>query len=435
MLHKGMWFEEMINNRNKSKVRDMKWTSNGEKICIVYEDGAVIVGSVDGNRLWGKEIGMELALVEWSPDGRVLLFCTPAGECHVFDGSGNAVSKVPLYCNEGYVGSSRIIGVEWYDGVEGFAEPNCPVLALCLDNGRMQLMRYENDDNAVCIDTGIKPVKCKWNMNGTILAVAGFQLGGGTGASARELWMVQFYNYNGEHLRTLRVPGSGISGLGWEGNGLRLALAVESFIYFTNVRPDYKWGYFCNTLAYAFTRPDRTEHCVMFWDTKNNDKYPKYVRKLMGIQAFGDFCVLATKGENPGEYILILCNAIGSPVDSKYIDIEPKYLSITHYHVIAASDDVVYVWQFRTSFSKVLSTDVTGVARKDVREKLFHIDEANPSTGDRGPDHFKAPDTPTSDPVSAITATESVLMVGRASGVVHRYSLPHLTPEGQHVLR
>ena len=26
-------------------------------------------------------------------------------------------------------------------------------------------------------------------------------------------------------------------------------------------------------------------------------------------------------------------------------------------------------------------------------------------------------------------------MVGRASGVVHRYSLPHLTPEGQHVLR
>ena len=42
-------------------------------------------------------------------------------------------------------------------------------------------------------------------------------------------------------------------------------------------------------------RPDRSEHCVMFWDTKNNDKYPKYVRKLVAIQAYGDFCVLATK--------------------------------------------------------------------------------------------------------------------------------------------
>lgn len=49
---------------------DMRWTANGEKICIIYEDGAVIVGSVDGNRLWGKELGMELSLVEWSPDGR-----------------------------------------------------------------------------------------------------------------------------------------------------------------------------------------------------------------------------------------------------------------------------------------------------------------------------------------------------------------------------
>ena len=86
-----------------------------------------------------------------------------------------------------------------------------------------------------------------------ILAVAGFQLGSAA-VESRELWMVQFYNHNGEHLRTLRVPGTGIGGISWEGNGLRLALAVDSFVYFANVRPDYKWGYFCNTLVYAFNR-------------------------------------------------------------------------------------------------------------------------------------------------------------------------------------
>lgn len=41
----------MINNRNKSVVRSMSWNADGQKICIVYEDGAVIVGSVDGKRL------------------------------------------------------------------------------------------------------------------------------------------------------------------------------------------------------------------------------------------------------------------------------------------------------------------------------------------------------------------------------------------------
>lgn len=48
----------------------MQWTSNGQKICIIYADGAVIVGSVDGNRIWGKELDMGLLKVEWSPDGR-----------------------------------------------------------------------------------------------------------------------------------------------------------------------------------------------------------------------------------------------------------------------------------------------------------------------------------------------------------------------------
>jgi hypothetical protein len=43
MMHKGMWFEEMINNRNKSIVKDMKWTADGLKICIVYDDGALLL--------------------------------------------------------------------------------------------------------------------------------------------------------------------------------------------------------------------------------------------------------------------------------------------------------------------------------------------------------------------------------------------------------
>lgn len=47
----GSWYEEMINNRNKSVVRSMSWNADGQKICIVYEDGAVIVGSVDGNSM------------------------------------------------------------------------------------------------------------------------------------------------------------------------------------------------------------------------------------------------------------------------------------------------------------------------------------------------------------------------------------------------
>lgn len=37
----------------------MSWNADGQKICIVYEDGAVIVGSVDGNAAAGWEIDTE----------------------------------------------------------------------------------------------------------------------------------------------------------------------------------------------------------------------------------------------------------------------------------------------------------------------------------------------------------------------------------------
>jgi hypothetical protein len=167
-------------------------------------------------------------------------------------------------------------------------------------------------------------------------------------ADMREANMVQFYSNNGVHLRTLRVPGTGINALSWEGGGLRIALAVDSYIYFANIRPDYKWGYFAGTLVYAFNKLDRAEQCVMFWDSATNERFPKYVKSLLAIRAHGEYCVLATKGEEDDQYILILCNAIGTPVDSKYIEVEPLYITMTHTHVVVCSEELVYVWQYST---------------------------------------------------------------------------------------
>src|SRR3546814_1172464 len=70
------WCEEMINDRDESVVTDLKWIANGQKICIVYEDGAVIVGAVDGNRLWGKNLQAKLRRVEWWADGQLLMIST-----------------------------------------------------------------------------------------------------------------------------------------------------------------------------------------------------------------------------------------------------------------------------------------------------------------------------------------------------------------------
>ena len=85
----------MINNRNKSIVTGMAWNGDGQKICIVYEDGAVIVGSVDGNRLWGRDIkNVQLSKVEWSPDSKIILFALANGEVHLYDSVGSFLVKL-----------------------------------------------------------------------------------------------------------------------------------------------------------------------------------------------------------------------------------------------------------------------------------------------------------------------------------------------------
>lgn len=49
-----------------------------------------LLGSVDGNRIWGKELkNTNLTGVQWSPDNRLLLFSLANGECHLYDNQGN----------------------------------------------------------------------------------------------------------------------------------------------------------------------------------------------------------------------------------------------------------------------------------------------------------------------------------------------------------
>ncbi|CAG0916326.1 unnamed protein product [Notodromas monacha] len=441
MLYKGSWFEEMINNRGKSVVKGMAWNSDGTRISIVYEDGAVIVGSVDGNRIWGKEIkGSHLTGVEWSPDSRLLLFSIRGGDIHVYDNSGGYVTKVNIQClPSGTNGEAQVTVLHWYNGSHGYVEADCPTLVICYDIGRMQLMRNENDDMPVLVDTGMTIVDGQWNHNGSIVAVAGsLMLSGNEGD--KECNVVQFYTPFGEvdnpgaifnalqHLRTLKVPGKNLTSCSWEGGSLRIALAIDSYIFFANIRPDYRWAYFSDTCVYTYTKAEQTELSMVFWNMKTNDVHTRQIRSLIAIAAAGEHCVIATRLEDSsGQNALLLYNSIGTPVDSKYIDIEPIAVTMTMNLVIAASREQFFVWQYRTPKAK--SSIEVGLGRGESRrERTFHIDD-NPS-GFSDPiaeaQRISGGTLPTNDPICCMTCSESLLVIGRESGQIQRYSLPQV---------
>jgi WD repeat-containing protein 35 len=229
-----------------------------------------------------------------------------------------------------------------------------------------------------------------------------------------------FYTPFGQLARSLRVPGGAVTAAAWEGGGLRIALAIDSFIYFANIRPKYNWSFFEHTLVYSFTKSERKEHSVMFWDTRNDDKYLKYVSRLMGIYSHGDRCVLAQRNpeEDSGslQWALIVCNAIGSPIDSKYIDVEPKFVAITGTHIIAASQAYFYAWNYQAegdSTTRVLLKD-----QRVGRDVVRHIDDSEDSGQGT---QFKKEVT---DPIVAIAARKDIVVIARRGGTAYLFQLP-----------
>lgn len=49
-----------------------------------------------------------------------------------------------IYCLSSVTGAVQLAGLDWYCG-KGHRDPNSPSLAVCFDNGRAQLMKYELD--------------------------------------------------------------------------------------------------------------------------------------------------------------------------------------------------------------------------------------------------------------------------------------------------
>ena len=88
----------------------MQWSPDGEKICIAYDDGNVIVGSVDGQRLWGSELSQQsIAQVKWSPDSSRIVFALGPGTVHVYDSEGNFMFK--LNC---LIKNEKIFQFAWF---------------------------------------------------------------------------------------------------------------------------------------------------------------------------------------------------------------------------------------------------------------------------------------------------------------------------------
>jgi WD repeat-containing protein 35 len=156
----------------------------------------------------------------------------------------------------------------------------------------------------------------------------------------------------------------------------------------------------------------------------------KYVRDLAEIRGQGEFCAIFTK--NDFELVQVdLCNSIGTIIESKQLALEASIFVMSRTHIVACSESYVYMWQYRSQTSRLTMFEPSAHAagyRKLGREICWFIDD-KPDVSSLY-DAEKFDNTKESqDPICGAAVNEQLLILGRESGALRRFTLPHITEE------
>uniref|UniRef100_A0A914HN51 WD repeat-containing protein 55 homolog n=1 Tax=Globodera rostochiensis TaxID=31243 RepID=A0A914HN51_GLORO len=426
------WFEEMVNNRQKSTVASLKWSNDGSRIAIAYEDGQIILGSVDGNRLWNKDIGASLIKLAWNTDDTLLLLGLTDGEVHAYDQNGNFCTKVQMLCAENVEMETAlkdfkrdvIVSMEWYvptrpckmqqtnvrlDSLASERSANWdkvpegrPRFLIAYQNGNIQLMCSENICKSVSIvrlpSTLI--ICAQWSPDGSMFAVAGLQLD----LPETERNVMHFISAYGERLQIIRLAAGHLSGIAWEASGYRIGALIDTSIYLVVMKRPYQWTFCGQTLVFAYKSAESLQEVLVFYETKMEVKAKRFVHNLCALRSFGDYCVAIFRTEElRGAYTMQLCDSIGTPVDTHTTNVQPDFAAINGEMSMAAGGGV----RIR-------------VASPSQNDKVHYVDEQ------RNESQKQPNNGVTSDKICAVAAARDFFLIARESGLVHRYSLPDI---------
>lgn len=102
-------------------------------------------------------------------------------------------------------------------------------------------------------------------------------------------------------------------------------------------------------------------------------------------------------------------------------------------HIIVASNEIVYYWQYRSS-------SATGSVEqqkktKSGKENVFHIEEIPNPNNIYDREKWQAPQIECENLIQCVAASNESFIVGRMSGEVLKYSLPYIQQENKLMLR
>lgn len=267
--YEGRWSIELINDRGNS-VSDFAWSHDGKMAAICYQDGFVLVGSVNGQRFWSHLYDLPnttITCATWAPNDVFVLIGLSNGNLMVVDEHGTILTRYQLKndpllsvqynCPKFFTTHDDILSQQQQQHQHHTDENNNThhsnsnqyslfhnnrlrlsaslndqvnynfnfsnskntkinnnsyvIACLLKTSSLIYLMKTYDDLDPVIIDTTLDGVKFEWSNCGKYLAVGGYEppLGTLTSTSTAPVNpnnFVHFYNLNGVLIYRIKVP-------------------------------------------------------------------------------------------------------------------------------------------------------------------------------------------------------------------------------------
>ena len=483
----GIFNIEMVNNRQESFIKDIKWSKNGEYICFIYEDGQIFTGLVNGNHDWYNCAEPGLNFVEFSPDNKKILISKKKEKIFIFSINGQQIGEI--YLDEPY-NEYDIATIDWFCDYRMyytenlfnsennlFENSNTNVinnkadinqneeilikdsvnineynkfskhLMIAFRNGVILFFNDENDKEPIVVKTELnKILGAQWEPKGTYFIIAGnfndSRVDNKSENNTKSI--VLFYNLEGDMIKLLVCPNKIFSFS--MGNSQTIALESQKIVYTGFIKYGYKWTFFCNTIVVGYLVSDN-KYTVLYMDIDNNARLSKIIYYLIGIISNDFFCVLLT--ENKDTYNILFTNNFGNLIESKKCPIKPLLYSINNECLVISDGNYVYVLKFRgneinnikksknnndKSNSSINNINLGKniyinfkLDRKLMKEFIFFIDDDKYDINDNDYNYNNFIENTiykkTNNPIIAIALSSNYLFISRGIGGVHQYDI------------
>ena len=478
---------EMVNNREESYIRNVKWSKNGKYICFVYEDGQIYTGSVNGSHEWYNILESGLAFVEFSPDDKKIIIGKKKEKIYIFSINGQQIGEINL---EPPYNEYDIVTIEWWSDYRKYYNEAITLeekttennninkniydnkkeeteeiwiknninendynhfskhLMVAFLNGVILFYEDENDKEPKTVKTELtKILGAQWEPKGTFFIVAGnFNDSKEDNKSENNTKaIILFYNLEGQMIKILVCPNKIFSFS--LGNSTTIALEAQNLIYTGFIKYNYKWTFFINTIVVGYLIGDN-KYNVIYLDIENNAKLSKNIYGLLGIISNDSFCVLIT--ENKDEvYNILFTNNFGNIIDSKKCPIKPLLFSINNDYLIISDGNYIYMLIFKRkiiskpkkskkkdksksnemniNIGRNINTTMTKLDIKLMKEVVFFIDDIDIDINNINYNYASFMEglnnLKSKDNITAMILSNNYCFISRSLGNIYQYDI------------